>query len=79
MLEIAGPREESLADLARLLVARHGDPLRIEGASDPADPDRDLYETGALLPGPDAILAGPTFEEWLDSTSDVPQRLTVKG
>ena len=79
MLEIAGPREENLADLARLLVARRGDPLRIEGASDPADPDRDLYETGALLPGPDAILAGPTFEEWLDSTSDVPQRLTVKG
>ena len=79
MLEIAGPREENLADLARLLVARRGDPLRIEGASEPADPDRDLYETGALLPGPDAILAGPTFEEWLDSTSDVPQRLTVKG
>jgi len=79
MLEIAGPREENLADLARLLVSRRGDPLRIEGASDPADPDRDLYETGALLPGPDAILAGPTFEEWLDSTSDVPQRLTVKG
>jgi len=79
MLEIAGPREENLADLARLLVARRGDPLRIEGASDPADPDRDLYETGALLPGPDAILAGPTFEEWLNSTSDVPQRLTVKG
>ena len=79
MLEIAGPREENLADLARLLVARRGDPLRIEGASEPADPDRDLYETGALLPGPDAILAGPTFEEWLNSTSDVPQRLTVKG
>jgi hypothetical protein len=37
--------------------------------SDPADPDRDLYETGALLPGPHATLAGPTFEEWLDSTS----------
>ena len=79
MLEIAGPREENLADLARLLVARRGDPLQIEGASEPADPDRDLYETGALLPGPDAILAGPTFEEWLNSTSDVPQRLTVKG
>jgi hypothetical protein len=34
--------------------------------SDPSDPDRDLYETGALLPGPDATLAGPTFEEWLE-------------
>ena len=67
--EIAGPREENLVDMARLLVARRGDPVRIEGVSDPADPDRDLYETGALLPGPHATLAGPTFEEWLDSTS----------
>jgi uncharacterized protein YbjT (DUF2867 family) len=69
ILEIAGPREESLVDMATLLAARRGDPVRIEGVSDPADPDRDLYETGALLPGPDATLAGPTFEEWLDSTS----------
>jgi uncharacterized protein YbjT (DUF2867 family) len=67
--EIAGPREENLVDVARLLVARRGDPVRIEGVSDPADPDRDLYETGALLPGPHAILAGPTFAEWLDSAS----------
>ncbi len=28
-----------------------------------------LYRNGALLPGPQATLAGPTFEEWLDSTS----------
>ena len=55
--------------MAKLLVARRGDPVWIEGVSDPADPDRELYETGALLPGPDATLAGPTFEEWLDSTS----------
>ncbi len=67
--EIAGPREESLVDMARLFAARRGDPVRIDGVSDPADPDRGLYETGALLPGPDATLAGPTFEEWLDSTS----------
>jgi uncharacterized protein YbjT (DUF2867 family) len=67
--EIAGPREENLVDMAKLLVALRDDPVRIEGVSDPADPDRELYETGALLPGPDATLAGPTFEEWLDSTS----------
>src|SRR5918912_510145 len=64
--EIAGPREENLVDVAKLLVARRGDPVRIEGVSDPADPDRELYETGALLPGPHATLAGPTFAEWLD-------------
>jgi uncharacterized protein YbjT (DUF2867 family) len=64
--EIAGPREESLVEAATLLGARRGDPVRIEGVSDPADPDSDLYETGALLPGPEATLAGPTFEEWLE-------------
>jgi hypothetical protein len=69
ILEIAGPRAENLVDMAILLAARRGDPVEIEGVSDPADPDRDLYETGALLPGPAATLAGPTFEEWLDSTS----------
>jgi uncharacterized protein YbjT (DUF2867 family) len=46
-------------------VARRGDPLRVGGRSDPADPAITLYETGALLPGPDAKLAGPTFEEWI--------------
>jgi hypothetical protein len=66
--EVAGPREESMVDMARLLAARRGDPVKIEGVSDPSDPDH-LGETGALLPGKDAILAGPTFEEWLDSGS----------
>jgi uncharacterized protein YbjT (DUF2867 family) len=67
-VEVAGPRAENLVDMARLLVHRRGDPVRIEGVSDPSDPDRELYETGALLPGPGAILTGPTFEEWLDTT-----------
>jgi hypothetical protein len=69
ILEIAGPRVENLVEMARLLVARRGDPVQIVGASDPADPDIALYESGALLSGPGATLAGPTFEEWLDSTS----------
>lgn len=69
ILEVAGPREENLVDLAKLLVARRGASVRIEGVNNPADPDRDLYEIGALLPGPHATLAGPTFEEWLASTS----------
>jgi uncharacterized protein YbjT (DUF2867 family) len=67
--EIAGPREESLVDMAKLLVKTRSDPVRIEGVSDPSDPDSDLYLTGALLPGPHATLAGPTFEQWLDSAS----------
>jgi hypothetical protein len=47
--EIAGPREENLVDMAIQLAARRGDPVRIEGVSNPADPDRDLYETGGNL------------------------------
>jgi uncharacterized protein YbjT (DUF2867 family) len=65
--EIAGPREEDLVEAAKLLVAKRGNGLRIEGVSDPSDPVLALYESGANLPGPHARLAGPTFEAWLAS------------
>jgi len=67
--EVAGPREESLVEMAMLLASRRGHPLKIQGVSDPTDTNRELYESGGLLPGPGATLAGPTFEEWLASTS----------
>jgi uncharacterized protein YbjT (DUF2867 family) len=67
--EVAGPREESLADAAALVAARRGEPLKVEVIGDPDDPESRLYETGGLLPGPHARLAGPTFEEWLDSAA----------
>ena len=67
--EIAGPREERLADMARLLITRRGDSLGIEEVSNPDDPDRELNENGGLLPGPGATLGGPTFEEWVDGAS----------
>ena len=69
ILEIAGPREERLFEMATLLASRRGDAARIEEASDPADPAQAVYESGALLPGPDATLAGPTFEQWLDEAA----------
>jgi uncharacterized protein YbjT (DUF2867 family) len=65
--EIAGPREENLAEMARLLASRHGDAVQIEEVGNPDDPDSDLYENGGLLPSSYATLAGPTFEEWLES------------
>ena len=65
ILEIAGPREERLFEMATLLAARRGDTARIEEANDPDDPAQAVYESGALLPGPEATLAGPTFEAWL--------------
>jgi uncharacterized protein YbjT (DUF2867 family) len=69
--EIAGPREENFIDIARLYVARRDVPLRVEALSNLAwaDQDTKLTEAGALLPSPHATLAGPTFQEWLESTS----------
>jgi uncharacterized protein YbjT (DUF2867 family) len=67
--EVAGPRVETLVEMARLVAATRGDPTRVEERSDPGDPDRELLENGGLLPGPNAILRGPTFEEWLGSAS----------
>jgi hypothetical protein len=67
LTEIAGPQEEQLVDMVARLAARRGDPVRVEGVADPNDPDRDLVKAGALLPGPAATLAGPTFQEWLDA------------
>lgn len=66
VLEIAGPREESLVDAATLLAARQGRPTKVEGVTNAEDPDAVLMANGALLPGPNAILVGPSFEEWLE-------------
>ena len=63
--EVAGPQVESMPELAALFAARRGYPAKVEGVSDPANPDRELYEGDGMLPGPGAIVAGPTFEEWL--------------
>lgn len=62
--EVAGPREESLVEAAKLLVSRRGNDLRVEVGDFFEDPEG-LYPAGAVLPGPIAKLAGPTFEEWL--------------
>ena len=65
--EIAGPREERMAEVARLFAARTGLATRVVEADAPDDPGR-LYEAGALLPGAAATLAGPTFAEWVAAT-----------
>ena len=67
--ELAGPREENLASLARLVAARHGEAVRIEEVK-AGDPDSEAAADGSLLPGPHAKLAGPTFEEWLTTQPD---------
>ena len=65
--EIAGPREESMVALATALGGRRNLPVKVEGVLDSADHDAALMAEGGLLPGPDAVLAGPTFVEWLES------------
>jgi hypothetical protein len=67
--ELAGPLEENLASLARLVAARRGGQVRIEEVK-AAGPDSEAAADGSLLPGPHAKLAGPTFEEWLATQPD---------
>jgi uncharacterized protein YbjT (DUF2867 family) len=67
MMEVAGPRVENVVELGAMLAAHNGDPVRVERVSDPDDPDTVLYESGQVLPGPGATIAGPTFAEWLDT------------
>jgi len=65
--EVAGPREERLADVAAALFASRGDTTEIREVRQPGDPDAAAYAEGAVLPNPGAKLSGPSFEEWLDS------------
>jgi uncharacterized protein YbjT (DUF2867 family) len=62
VFELGGPREESMVALAQRLAPAG---IRVEAVSDPVDGPS--YEDGGMLPGPGALLAGPTFEEWLTS------------
>jgi uncharacterized protein YbjT (DUF2867 family) len=69
--EVAGPREERLADVAAALFASRGDSFEIREERQSVlvpragDPDATAYAEGAALPNPGAKLAGPSFEEWL--------------
>ncbi|MBB5781836.1 SDR family oxidoreductase [Nonomuraea jabiensis] len=63
--EIAGPRKEIMAEAARLLGARRG--IQVVGVDGADLPDAEYAAGGGLLPGPHAKLAGPTFQEWLDT------------
>ena len=67
--EIAGPRAESLVDMAIMRADRRGNHVKVEAVSDSANPDSELMEDGVLLPGQHATLAGPSFGEWLDAST----------
>ncbi len=60
--DLAGPAEAELIALAREYVKHFRLPLTVvESAANPGVP------YGATLPGPEARLEGPTFEQWLES------------
>ena len=61
--DLAGPEEADLVDLARRFVARRRLPIEVQAdaQSIPGVPP------GALLPGDDARIEGPTFGDWLMS------------
>lgn len=63
LTEVAGPRVEHLAALSTSYAARVGDPVEVVPG-----PVGDMVRDGVLLPGQDAHLVGPSFEEWLAAT-----------
>jgi uncharacterized protein YbjT (DUF2867 family) len=60
LVELAGPRPERLVELVGRLVAARGERVRVEPI-----PASAAVRDGALLPGPNAELAGPDFDSWL--------------
>ena len=62
--DLAGPREEQFADLARKYLAATGTPRRVVAFPFPGAYGRALRD-GTLLPGPGARLGTQTFDEWL--------------
>jgi uncharacterized protein YbjT (DUF2867 family) len=59
VVEVAGPKVERFVDLARAFAERDHPGLEVRAA-----PVSAALAGGAMLPGPDAIVAGPSFEEW---------------
>jgi uncharacterized protein YbjT (DUF2867 family) len=59
-VELAGPRPEDLVDLVRQVAAHRGEHVTVESTRDSKG-----MASGACLPGPGAIIAGPDFATWL--------------
>ena len=64
--DLGGPEVHELPDLARRLARARSDRLRVLGVRLPGAAGKAMAGDG-LLPGPDAELRGPTWEQWLSS------------
>lgn len=62
--DLAGPREERIADLARRYLAATGSRDHVVELPLPGPWGRSMRD-GTLLPGPDAVLGVQTFDQWL--------------
>jgi uncharacterized protein YbjT (DUF2867 family) len=67
VVEVAGPQVERFSDLAAAFAARDVEGLRVEPTAVSA-----VLAAGALLPGPEAIIAGPDFDEWFERARVTP-------
>lgn len=64
IVEIAGPRQESLVKMARYVVRQRGQRALVVALRVPGKAGRKM-RSGALVATSDARLLGPTFDEWL--------------
>ncbi|WP_173921555.1 SDR family oxidoreductase [Agromyces sp. Marseille-P2726] len=71
--DLAGPREERMADLVRRWAERAGKPGRVVEAPLPGGFGRAMRD-GTLLPGPDADHGVQTFDEWLATVAPAAPR-----
>ncbi|HEY5833088.1 SDR family oxidoreductase [Streptomyces sp.] len=71
--ELAGPREEELADLARRVLRARGERRRVLAVRLPGATGRALAG-GALLPAEPGPRATRTFDEWLAAETSAPDR-----
>jgi uncharacterized protein YbjT (DUF2867 family) len=60
VVEVGGPRTEHLAAMSTVYAGYEGDDVQVISG-----PVGDAVRDGILLPGPDAVLVGPTFDKWL--------------
>ncbi len=67
--DLAGPQEESLADMVHRYAHAIGHRTPVPVVNTPGALGRAL-RSGALLPGPEALRGTQTFTEWLDALPD---------
>lgn len=65
--DLAGPAELGIAEVLRAIGSARGESRRILEVPLPGGFGRALRD-GSILPGPEAEIAGPTFEEWIART-----------